>query len=170
MVAAGDFRKDLFYRLNVVPILIPPLRDRPGDIPFLAKHFQEKYVEKFRKNEFEFTPELNEYLLKYTWPGNVRELEHFIEKLVLISETGNLHLDMLTLSSPGDHEMEVPESEGMGKFFENDFQSFLNESENAYFSYLMERYRGDVQKMSDHAQTAKKTIYAKIKRYSLKSR
>ncbi|MGD8845465.1 MAG: sigma 54-interacting transcriptional regulator, partial [Desulfobacteraceae bacterium] len=83
-VAAGRFREDLFYRLNVMAINLPPLKERQDDIPLLAQHFLEKFAEKNRKSAKGFAPIAMDMLLKYHWPGNVRELENAIERAVVL--------------------------------------------------------------------------------------
>jgi two-component system response regulator HydG len=83
-VREGKFREDLFYRLNVVTLRIPPLRERQDDIPLLAHHFMEKYAKKNRKQVKGFSPLAMDMLLKYAWPGNVRELENVIERAVIL--------------------------------------------------------------------------------------
>jgi len=83
-VEAGEFREDLYYRLNVVALEIPPLRDRRDDIPLLAQHFLNKFAEKNRKDVKGFTPRAMDLLLKYDWPGNVRELENAVERAVIL--------------------------------------------------------------------------------------
>ena len=84
-IAAGRFRDDLYYRLNVVPIPLPPLRDRRDDIPLLAQFFLKRYSEHNRRDVPDMTLELKEALLSHDWPGNVRELENTIERLVVLS-------------------------------------------------------------------------------------
>lgn len=84
-VKEGRFRQDLFFRLNVVPLLLPPLRERPEDIPLLAAHFATKLAEKHGQPTPELAPELIEVLQEYEWPGNVRELENLMERLVVLS-------------------------------------------------------------------------------------
>lgn len=86
IVHQGNFRKDLYFRLNIVPFMLPPLRDRREDIPLLAHHFLEKYAGEFDKQINEFTPEAMEKLLMYEWPGNVRELEYVVERAVVLCE------------------------------------------------------------------------------------
>jgi two-component system response regulator AtoC len=93
-VKRGDFREDLFYRLNVVEIVVPPLRERPEDIPLLAGYFIKEYSRKFNKNILAFSDEVSELLTKYNYPGNVRELENLIERAVAL-ERG----EVLTLQS-----------------------------------------------------------------------
>ena len=86
MISTGNFRSDLFYRLNVFPIYIPPLRERKEDIPLLAMHFLQKASRKLHKNFERFTEESLNEMLAYRWPGNVRELEHVIERAVILAE------------------------------------------------------------------------------------
>jgi len=83
-VKAGHFREDLFYRLNVMHLAVPPLRDRWEDIPLLAQHFLEKYARRNRKTVKGFAPLAMDMLLKYDWPGNVRELENAVERAVIL--------------------------------------------------------------------------------------
>jgi two-component system response regulator HydG len=83
-VKEGNFREDLFYRLNVVTLRLPPLRERQDDIPLLAHHFLEKYAKKNHKKVMGFSPIAMDMLLKYPWPGNVRELENVIERAVIL--------------------------------------------------------------------------------------
>ncbi|WP_025323226.1 sigma-54-dependent transcriptional regulator [Deferrisoma camini] len=84
MVAEGAFRQDLYYRLSVVPVHLPPLRDRPEDIPLLAEHFLRIYAEKNRKPVAGFTPEAMDLLVRHDWPGNVRELQNAVERAVIL--------------------------------------------------------------------------------------
>src|ERR1044072_3553589 len=92
-VAANRFRQDLFFRLNVVPLVLPPLRERPDDIPILAAHFAAKSAQKYGQSTPELEPGLVEILIDYHWPGNVRELENLIERLVVLSGTSTLGLE-----------------------------------------------------------------------------
>jgi len=91
-IETGTFREDLFYRLNVFPLEIPPLRDRQEDIPLLATHFLHKYVTRFGKNITSITNRTMESLLQYPWPGNVRELENIIERAIITSRGSKLVL------------------------------------------------------------------------------
>ena len=81
----GSFREDLFYRLHVISIHLPPLRDRKSDIPLLVQHFLEKYAEENGRPELEIQPETLDVLMDYDWPGNVRELENVIERGVVLT-------------------------------------------------------------------------------------
>ena len=88
----GEFRQDLFYRLNVVSVKLPPLRDRRGDVPILADHFLEKLAKRHDKRIKGFKPDTMAHLEAYDWPGNVRELENIVERMVILAED---HLEYL---------------------------------------------------------------------------
>ncbi|HUT56462.1 MAG TPA: sigma-54 dependent transcriptional regulator [Phycisphaerae bacterium] len=94
-VQAGRFREDLFYRVNVVSIELPPLRDRAGDIPLLAKHFLEKYLPGAGRTTLGFAPESMELMQRYSWPGNVRELENCVQRAVVVSRQSCIGIDDL---------------------------------------------------------------------------
>jgi two-component system NtrC family response regulator len=95
MVEEGSFREDLYYRLLVVPIYLPPLRERTGDIGQLADHFFQRYKSKYGRSNLRMPVELLSYLSNYQWPGNVRQLENAIERIVLLSEDPEVTLDVL---------------------------------------------------------------------------
>jgi transcriptional regulator with GAF, ATPase, and Fis domain len=94
-VERQNFRRDLFYRLNVVPLVLPPLRERREDIPGLAAHFAAKAAEKHGRAIPQLSPELIDSLIEYEWPGNVRELENLMERLVLLDQQPTLGLEFL---------------------------------------------------------------------------
>jgi len=91
-VASGQFREDVYYRLNVVTIELPPLRERKEDIPLLAQHFLKKFALENQKKITGFSPDATDFLLKYEWPGNVRELENAIERAVILAENSNIEV------------------------------------------------------------------------------
>ena len=95
MIEAGTFRRDLFYRLNVVPLVLPPLRERQEDIPVLAAHFALKFATKHARAKPELAAELIDALQEYDWPGNVRELENLIERIVVLTDGPKLGLEFL---------------------------------------------------------------------------
>tara|TARA_B100000029_G_scaffold455385_2_gene482602 strand:- start:566 stop:2074 length:1509 start_codon:yes stop_codon:yes gene_type:complete len=95
MVEAGTFREDLFYRLNVVPIRLPPLRARPSDIPVLLRHFIAKFSERLQRNVDRISPDAEMTMVRYPWPGNIRQLENVVERMVLLSENPSIEVDDL---------------------------------------------------------------------------
>ena len=109
MVKEGKFREDLFYRLNVIPLTIPPLRDRREDILPLGRHFLSDSNNTFHKAVKRLAPETETMLLSYGWPGNVRELKNLIERLVILSTGDTIEADQLPLPVSGEVESPLPE-------------------------------------------------------------
>ena len=101
MVEEKQFRSDLYYRLNVVPIRIPPLRERPEDIPLLVKYFTQKYARRMQKKIESVSTASMRNLARWHWPGNVRELENLVERAIVLSRTGRLEITVPELSEPG---------------------------------------------------------------------
>lgn len=107
-VEQGSFREDLYFRLNVVHIELPPLRERAEDIPLLAAHFIEKYGQEANRGEMSVSPEAMRFLYNHRWPGNVRELEHAIERAALLSSGNEITLDDLPKDLVSFSDLEVP--------------------------------------------------------------
>ena len=109
MVKKGEFREDLFYRLNVIPVNLPPLRERYEDIQLLIEHYLKKYMREHNK-EMHFSKPALEILLEYPWPGNIRELQNTIERIVLICPEGEIELEMLNHVMPFNFQkMHIPQ-------------------------------------------------------------
>jgi transcriptional regulator with PAS, ATPase and Fis domain len=96
MVTEGEFREDLFYRINLITILIPPLRDRPGDIPLLVNHFMEKLRKTYKRPALTISNPALEWMKRLSWPGNIRELKNLVERVVLISNKDQIELEDFT--------------------------------------------------------------------------
>ena len=114
-ISKGNFREELYYRINVVKISIPPLRDRKEDIPPLARHFVKIHCSKLNKSPVELSKEALNFLLEHDWPGNVRELENVIERAVLLCEGNTLKREDITIDSvnrgtPLNHELTIKEA------------------------------------------------------------
>ena len=99
LIKTGTFREDLYYRLNVINVPIPPLRERKEDVVELSHHFLKKYAKKLSKPITEFTSEALDLLTGYNWPGNVRELENVVERAVILCESGRIGAEDLSISS-----------------------------------------------------------------------
>jgi formate hydrogenlyase transcriptional activator len=102
MVKAGEFRRDLYYRLNVFPVSVPPLRERREDIPLLVQYFLSKYAKRMKKNVDSVPAEAMQALVNYSWPGNIRELEHLIERAVILSPGGTLRIPPFEIEEPAE--------------------------------------------------------------------
>ncbi len=148
-VKAGTFRNDLYYRIQVVSLTIPPLRERRDDIPLLAQHFLKQSTQRMNKNIRGFTPAAMQKLMLYPWPGNVRELENAIEKAVVLSQQDMITPDLLpSVSVTGEMPLK-PLTEAKEEFERNYLKSVLqltggNISRAAQFAG---RYRADFYKM-----------------------
>ena len=101
MIVGKQFRSDLYYRLNVFPISIPPLRERPEDIPLLVRHFVQQFAQRMNKTIEAISSETMEALTRYPWPGNIRELQNVMERSVVVYEQGNLSVKKSWLSREG---------------------------------------------------------------------
>lgn len=101
-VAAGRFREDLYYRLNVIPVTLPPLRKRADDILLLAVHFLKRFASRYNHQGLELSPKHEATLSAYRWPGNIRELQNVMERAVLLSTEDRLHLDLTSKNRPSD--------------------------------------------------------------------
>jgi formate hydrogenlyase transcriptional activator len=99
MVAGGQFRTDLFYRLNVFPVFLPPLRERSEDIPLLIRHFTQQFAKRMSRRIESIPAEVMTALVRYPWPGNVREIQNVIERAVILSQNGRLRVDPQSLAS-----------------------------------------------------------------------
>ena len=95
MMDEGRFREDLYYRLHVITVQLPPLRERKDDIPLLVQHFLDKYGEENHKPNLELTPDALDLLMDYDWPGNVRELENVIERAVVLTSGPRIDVDLI---------------------------------------------------------------------------
>jgi len=159
-VKAGQFRADLFYRLNVIPIQIPPLRERREDIPVLVDHFVARFCQKTEAPLKQVSENLMEMLLKYDWPGNVRELENVIERAVLLNRSDNLDESDFPdrLVQPGQARI-VTEEEPK--------TPTLASIERAYIHFVMSQTDGKKSEAARILGIDASTLYRKIRRYNL---
>jgi two-component system response regulator HydG len=164
-IDGGRFRDDLFYRLNVVNLAIPPLRHRKEDIPLLAQHFLRFFSEKNRKQMKGFSPQAMDRLLRYDWPGNVRELMNAVERGVVLSRTEFLDEEQLSLIS------ETPQSKKQAAPVEIvPGQLPLEEVEKATILNTLEAVRGNKSEAARRLGITRKTLHAKLKKYGIPER
>jgi len=165
-VAKGLFREDLFYRLNVIPIWIPPLRARREDIPLLMDYFLNKYNRKFNRQIKGFTSSAHAVLVNYNWPGNVRELENIIERLVAIGKNPYITLDDLPLDS-----MEI--TRGILREAEKRQPTLSRaraEFETHYILWILERTHWNQAEAARILGIHRNTLVAKIRELGLRDR
>jgi DNA-binding NtrC family response regulator len=158
-IKAGAFREDLYYRLSVVPIHLPPLRERTGDIPLLAEHFLRKHAQKSNREVKGFSPRVMKMLSDYSWPGNVRELEHTIER-ILILEDGEV-------IQPEHLPSFISQRQGEFQVF-SDGECTLEEVEKRYIQFILRRTKGKRLDAAKILGINRKTLAHKIEKYNLR--
>ena len=157
------FREDLFYRLSVFPITIPPLRDRREDIPDLADYFVKKYCAEMKKPKKRISRETLSLLDKYHWPGNVRELENTIERAIILCEGKKILPEHLAIRIPSPNDIRLREGAGLKEVG----QHAQAEAERALIIRVLNQVRGNKRKASQALKIDYTTLFEKIKRYSI---
>ncbi len=161
LVAQGKWREDLYYRLNVVPLFIPPLRERLEDVPLLVEHFLQKSAIKLNRGAMSISPAAVNQLQAYHWPGNVRELEHVVERMVALAQHDALDVDDVP------HLQEVPGAksrialslQGHDKV---DLNSMLAEVEAKLIRWALDRTKGNLAQAADMLAVPRSTLQYKV--------
>lgn len=166
LIEEEKFRQDLYYRLNVVKIEVPPLRERIDDLPLLLNHFLAQLNQKYNKNIPGFSDESMGILANHEWHGNVRELENFLEKTVLTAKDNTVSKEILLKhlkkSTP------VPVQTKPVYNFDNSLDNLRDQVEKDYLVYLMDKYHGNIKFVAEKAGLDKRSIYYKINKYNMK--
>jgi DNA-binding NtrC family response regulator len=168
MVEDGRFREDLYYRLQVINIVLPPLRQRKDDIPWLAQHFLEKYGEENSKTGLELTSDALDTMMEYDWPGNVRELENVIERAVVLSPAPRIGADLIPehiRTAPSFHipKFVVP-PEGIS------FKDVITNVEKRLIESTLEAAGGVQKRAAELLKIKPTTLNEMIKRYEIGTR
>ena len=158
-VKGGRFREDLFYRLNVIPMHLPSLRERRNDIPLLARYFLTKFAAEQNKAIEEFNPEAMRILLSYEWPGNVRELENSIEHAVVLAKGGAIEVR--------DLPSVIVEARGRGPSQKKPRLSTIAENEKDLLAGTLEKCGWNKKEAAKQLGISRNTLYQKLKRYGL---
>jgi two-component system response regulator AtoC len=158
LVQTGTFREDLFYRLKVVTILLPPLRDRREDIPLLAEHFLRRYAERNDKRISHLTGEAMSLLTDYAWPGNIRELEHCIERAVALASGHVLGPDDL-----------APELRSSLEATLHRGSPTLEEVKRRYLAHVLAETGGNISRAASILGVDRRSLYRMLRRYGLRS-
>jgi len=155
-VQEGSFRKDLYYRLNVVTITLPPLRERKLDIPAIARFFIKKYSQAMNKNVVDLSNETLDMLVEYSWPGNVRELRNVIERAMVVTKGKKIELDDLSFFFPV---IEMASGFALPS---------LDEVEKIHIQKVLELTNGNIAQAAGILKVSRLTMYNKIEKYQLK--
>jgi DNA-binding NtrC family response regulator len=160
-IAAGKLRQDLFYRLNVVRLHLPPLRQRPEDVPLLARHFLSKYAEQFGLAVRDFAPAALQQLMAYGWPGNVRELENVVERAVILCQGDVIRA----------REIELPAGSAEGAETESFSQQkarLISEFEQQYLRSVLTRFEGNIGQAARAAKKNRRVFFALMQKHRIR--
>ena len=160
-VQAGNFRSDLFFRLNVFPITLPPLRDRKQDVPVLAAHFLQKHAKKGARNNMNFSSKVIKQLTAYNWPGNVRELEHLIERSILLTKGSTINQVHLPVNDVEEMNAVLPDA----------YIKTIDEVEREHIISVLMKSNGKVAGVGGAAEMLRipsTTLNSKIRRLQIK--
>ncbi|MCR4289976.1 MAG: sigma-54 dependent transcriptional regulator [Candidatus Scalindua sp.] len=162
----GSFRNDLYYRLNVVPIQLPPLRERREDIPLLISHFIEKYNKAFKKDIKSISQNALNILMSYHWPGNVRELENLVERAVIMMKGHIINEEDILIPTQKN---QIGGLKGLfdSKITDSSLEGFLAHCEEAYINKLLRRHKGRIDSSAKISGIDSKTLYRKMKKYDI---
>jgi two-component system response regulator HydG len=169
MVAKGSFRKDLFYRLNVVNVVLPPLRERKIDIPLLMDHFLKEMTARHGKQVSGFSKAAQGAMIAYDWPGNIRQLRNTVERMLVVDLDGLLDVDDLPEDIPPLH----PDRTESGRALVNSAGADgligrpLEEVERFYIQKALELTQGNREEAATMLGIGERTLYRKIKEWGL---
>ena len=159
LVRDGRFREELYYRLNVIFVVIPPLRERRADIPPLAEHFLRLYSSRMNKEVSKISPEACQFMVRYDWPGNVRELENAIERAVVLAQHDTISLDDLPFSTQFQ-EPDILRLASRGRWD-------LRKLEKEYILNMLAECSGNHSQAAERLGIARNTLWRKLKEYGV---
>ena len=163
-ISQGEFREDLYYRLNVVNIKLPPLRERVGDIPALVEFFSEKFCEKTKTKSRTFSDSFINKLMQYSWPGNIRELQNLIERVIILDDEDAFPAGSGQLGIKGGLQNSRFINESlMNMPYKEAKELLLTSFEREFFHNLLERTDNNMSKAARIAQMHRKNLYLKLK-------
>ena len=162
-VKAQRFRQDLYYRLHVLPLQMPPLRDRPEDIPVLARHFIQKH---FGRADWAFSPDALEAIRAHAWPGNVRELENKLQRAWLFHSGGRISAADLGLEA-GNGAPRPDTAASEGALERRTLEEYREEYESTLLRRCLKAYKGNITKCAEHLQISRNTCKSMLRKYKL---
>jgi len=163
LIENGNFRSDLFYRLNVIPFQIPPLRERAEDVPQLAEHFNQRFSKEYGKPPKEFTPEAIEALQGYDWFGNVRELKNTIERIVIMTPKVRITADDLP-------EMESSYEPTAVSFRFPTFKEATDAYQREFILHKLAEFDGNVSKAADDMGVDRSHLYRRMRNLGIQAK
>ena len=169
-VKAGNFRTDLYYRLNVLQILLPPLRERTEDIPLLVRFFLDRFNKRFTKSIQPPTKELESRLVSYAWPGNIRELQNAVERGVVLSEDNTLSLDVMLdrpLSETNNVDAQVKGGVQDDAIWMTPLSEAKKNFEKTYLQHLLEITKGNISELSRISGRYRADVYRLMSKYGV---
>jgi sigma-54 dependent transcriptional regulator, acetoin dehydrogenase operon transcriptional activator AcoR len=160
LIQNGQFRDDLFFRLNVVTVNLPPLRERKEDIPLLADYFLKLFAEKYEKPPLSLAPDTLKFLNSYKWPGNIRELQNALEYAVIFCDSSMINLENLPSYLLENRESRSEQNDGL---------SLIEQEEKKMLIQLLEETKGNLSAVAKRMNIARSTLYRKLKKYGISS-
>ena len=168
-VEHGDFRSDLYYRINVVPIALPPLRERVADIPLLVEHFIRSYAPRTNPRVQDISRDAMLTLLRHPWPGNIRQLEHVIQRALILADGPVILPEHLPLQQEPDRDDgALPVNEQLP--LDEVKTTAVERLERTYLDRVLRLHRGNIRHTAQHAGLSERSIYEKLKKYHLDRR
>jgi len=170
LISEGSFREDLFFRLNIVSLFIPPLRERKEDIPLLASYFIKKYAAEYIKPVRNFSPDALDALISYNWPGNIRELENKIQHAIVMTETEQITaVDLRLYDNNGTTTQNKKKNIDLENF-NNAKQKAIQSFEKNYLTHLMAAFQGDVVSAAQKAGKSRTALWNLLSKYHMHPR
>jgi len=161
LVAAGQFREDLLYRLNLIAVPIPKLSERPGDVPLLVRHFLDQFSATYRRGPFTVTEQASAWLAAQPWPGNVRQLRQTLERLVLVGDRDRLDLaDLRALQGLDTRDQRGTPLPAAGAMT-------LDEMERAMIVKCVQHYQGNLSRVAEALGLSRAALYRRLRKYGI---
>lgn len=170
MMRQGDFREDLFYRLNVFPITLPPLRERLEDVPILAEHFLQRHADLSNGRVKYMAPGVISDMMNYNWRGNIRELENLIKRAIIKTPGDTLtsmELPTSTEAPPAPASSDAVQTVNLNTPFKDYLSTIMRDAEEKYLLRMLRLYKGNINQIAKLMDIDRKTVYRKMTEYSI---
>jgi len=163
MMRENDFREDLYYRLDVFPITLPPLRERIEDLPLMAAHFLERYKDLGGGKIKELSPQVLTSLMSYSWPGNIRELQNLLKRAIIKTPGGVIErMDLPDHVETSPHRTGSEQLSGDPPVFREYLSGIVHDAEDKYIRMMLKKHRGNVNLVAKLMEVDRKTVYRKM--------